>query len=968
MADTGYPRTMARGQAYKPVLTDRHATSADWEVLEVHSVTPPTSQPFHAAVYATADVDDGTVGQLRMRSSAAATTVATATGEWEVTDGRIVRPDGSEAVTAGLNGGVGIGTGAAFTIPASTYIAWAYDRYPGNFKLYSDVWPGDTNVLNGAEVFPGGTISSGNYWSSAPIDAVSPDPQVGQPNIVTLPDRVYAMTGQRSAAAIAHGIATPTDHWHCGIYRVNAHLRNGPPPERFGPITWNGAPTLTAADTAPQYVDRVQELIDLGLIACPEFHDRTAVVGQPDFTVPSGLLADPMLAVTSLSDDYVKDACVFYDALCAAFSASDSVWIGLPNEFCQTGRTTAYDDVIVTLVRRIRGNGFQGIITLPLPRWAGDLAALARGDLETLVDRLATHSADHNIVWEWHNYGDRYDSGGTQSVGTWAQVDADIAACRNGVPGTGRKHAVWMSEYGQPLPIGSGLPHAADGVRLMATDEDGPALGAKWPHLCPTWWSTADNSFDVSYALTYGAANKGNEAGPDPNSTGTNPGTYPWWDVTTPELADEWLTEGGRAHWDLAKTISGSGDSGAAGISPAVPVSAYARNIRLGFEGVPNAPQLLYVEGRRVSGSGGLRLLESKPALVSAPPAELITGSIPTGGGSGGGGGGGTVTASDVRSTYVSATESGSFTILPSWFSPAAQPGDKVVLLGAGPGPSDVSSWSWTFPGTVLTSAGGGTYNPRVIATVVDYNAAGWTVAASGSFRAAAICLTGAVGVAASTPVQAFSPANPASVAHDANAVGLAVNVLNYTTASVTAPTTSPGTHTTVLSTPLVPRQIHVAKIARTTAGTYDPGAATTGPGSEESTAFAIVAQPTASATFPGAPTIPTFNSGSAITLGTLSADIAAAVAAQPAGTHFKLIAGTYTNWSNVRPKTGMHFQSPDSGTATLEGTGKVWAFRAIDATGSSDNVTISCTGTGGIKIQNYGAGTTRAEYGAIQA
>ncbi|MDH5290527.1 MAG: hypothetical protein OEY41_11070, partial [Acidimicrobiia bacterium] len=34
----------------------------------------------------------------------------------------------------------------------------------------------------------------------------------------------------------------------------------------------------------------------------------------------------------------------------------------------------------------------------------------------------------------------------------------------------------------------------------------------------------------------------------------------------------------------------------------------------------------------------------------------------------------------------------------------------------------------------------------------------------------------------------------------------------------------------------------------------------------------------------------------------------------------------------------------------------------------SSDNVTISCTGTGSIKIQNYGSGTTRAEYGAIQA
>lgn len=397
-------------------------------------------------------------------------------------------------------------------------------------------------------------------------------------------------------------------------------------------------------------------------------------------------------------------------------------------------------------------------------------------------------------------------------------------------------------------------------------------------------------------------------------------------------------------------------------VSPAVNVTGFARNIRLGFQGIANTAQLLYVEGRRLDGPGGLRLLQARPTILSAPPGSLITGAPP-----GAGGGGGTA-AADVRSTFVAETEGPSFTILPTWLNPPAQPGDKVVLIGAAPGPSDVASWSWTFPGTLLGQIGGGTYNPRTIVTLVDYNAAGWTVAGSGNFRSAAICLMNTVGVAIGTMSQNFSPINPGGVAHAADAVGLVANILNYTTASVSAPTTSPGTHTTVISTPLVPRQIHVAKIARPTAGTYDPGAATTAGGSEESTAFALVAQPTASSTFPSAPTIPTFNSGSAITLSTLSADIAAAVAAQPAGTHFKLIAGTYTNWSNVRPKTGNHFQSPSSGTAILEGTGKTWAFRAIDATGSSDNVTISCTGTGSIKIQDYGSGTTRAEYGAIQA
>jgi hypothetical protein len=164
-----------------------------------------------------------------------------------------------------------------------------------------------------------------------------------------------------------------------------------------------------------------------------------------------------------------------------------------------------------------------------------------------------------------------------------------------------------------------------------------------------------------------------------------------------------------------------------------------------------------------------------------------------------------------------------------------------------------------------------------------------------------------------------------------------------------------------------VARQIHAAKLARPSAGSYDPNAFSVNSTSEQATAFTLVAQPTSASGAIPAPTVPTFNSGSAVTLSTLSADIAAAVAAQPAGTHFQLVSGTYTNWSDVKPKTGMHFKGPASGTATLEGTGKNYCFRAIDATGSSDNVTISGP-VGSIKIQNYGNGTARAEYGAIQA
>ncbi len=487
------------------------------------------------------------------------------TGVWRVIDGRIVRPDGREMLGAGLNGGVAIGTGASFTIDDDVSIGWAYDGYPGvsvsgSGKRYSDVWAESPQLVNGDECFPGGTISAARYWNHALIDdAAAP---LGT-FIVDLPGRDYALTGVLQADAIAFGIPEPSDHWHCPIFRVNCHIRNGPDAARNGPITWSSAPTLTAAGTVPEYVTRIRDLVDRGIVVCPEYHDRTAVIGQPDYTIPPALLADPMLPVGSLSDGYIKDSILFYDALVAEFTGAENLWMGLPNEFNQDGRTSDYDNVILTLCRRLWGSGWTGITVLPLPRWEGDLAALARGDLDDLVDQLEVYQQGP-IVFGWHNYGDRYDALGVQSVGTWAEVDADIAACRNGVPGSGRKHAVWMSEYGQPVPPGTGLPHAADGVRITATDDDGPALGIRWPHLCCTWWSTADGVFDHSYALTYGAINKGDQTGPDPNSNGDpNGGTFPWWKIVSELAADEWLTPGGRAHWDLAHAVAALDDAGA---------------------------------------------------------------------------------------------------------------------------------------------------------------------------------------------------------------------------------------------------------------------------------------------------------------------------------------------------------------------------------------------------------------------
>lgn len=932
MSRTGYARTMVAAPLHQRPNASRLAAGIDWEVLAIHRATPASSQPWHAAIYAAADVDAGTVGQLRLRSSGAV--AATATGVWSTAAGKIIDPNGSVFQAAGMNGGAPLALGQ-FGSSAGEYVAWTMEGFP-QFTLSTDIWPGQANLFSGNRMFPGGHINGGRYWSNE------------LNTWADLPDRVYALTGVRSADAITLGIAQPTDHWHSRLYRMVCYLRSGA-------LTWEAG--VVADTTVPEYVARARELVDLGLVVAVEDHGFTAA----DATLPSGLVSDPMLAVGSVTDGPVRDTLKLIDAFAAEFpGGSENVWFCLPNEpYTVAATDTRYRDFVKTLAVRLRGKGFTGLLSIPLAHYGQDLHGLAIGSYNTLINELNALNVGP-FVWEFHNYGKRWNAGAS-TIYTYAEMDSDLAQCQ----ANGR--AVWMGEYGQGVPLGSTATGSAtadrEGVLITATNTYGEALGLKYPHICPAWWAIADHTFDRTYSLTYGAANLGNEAGPNPNTTGApNKGTFPMWDV---DGVQDWLTPGGQAHWDLAHLIDSSGAE-VVGVSPPVVVSAYARNIRLGFEGVPSAEQLIYVEGRRISGTGGLRLLDSRATLVSAPPLALRTSTPPPSSSGGGGGGGGTTTASDVRSTFVADTEGTTFTILPSWFSPAAEPGDKIVLLGGAPGPSDVGSFTFTFPGTQLfnTASTATTYNPRLIGTVADYSAGGWTVSGTSNFRAAAICFRDTVGVAASAPVQGFSPQDPGSVANQANAVGVAVSVLNFTTAAVTAPASG---HTTIVSSPLVPRQFHIAKLGLSAAGTYNPAAATAGPGSEESVVVSIVAQPSATAGGIAAPTVPTFNSGSAIALSTLSADIAAAVAAQPAGTHFQLSSGTYTNWSNVRPKTGMHFKGPASGTATLEGTGKVWAFRAIDATGSSDNVTISGP-VGSIKIQNYGGGTARGEYGAIQA
>lgn len=466
-------------------------------------------------------------------------------GPWSVAGGRIIASSGREFVSAGFNGGVTIDVGGlgtqAFGGPSklSGSVAWAWDGLPGNFQVHTDIWPGDANLVGATEVFPGGHVT-------ASPDQYAQGLNSGSGGFTSLPDRVYALTGARSTGAIAAGIAAPADHWHARVYRVAALCR-----PKSG-ITWNTASDVTAAHTIPQYVARARELVDLGLVVSVQHHGLTG----SDIELPAALVANPSLATTDSSlagstFDHLRDALDLLDALCDEFAAEDDFWLGLPNEPHSVGvADTKYRNLVKVFVARARANLFGGIIVVPLAEFCGDLGGLATGAYDTLFDELDTAGIGHNLVVEWHQYGKNTT---TDTVATYAETDAQLTTIR-----AGGRYAVWMSEYGQATPVGTGSagPDAwnREAVLIMATDTYGEPLGRKHRHICPTWWALADGNFDRSYSVTYGPANKGNESGADPHAF-PELGTYPWWDVTSEALAAEWLTPGGQAHWDLAHSI-----------------------------------------------------------------------------------------------------------------------------------------------------------------------------------------------------------------------------------------------------------------------------------------------------------------------------------------------------------------------------------------------------------------------------
>ena len=224
-----------------------------------------------------------------------------------------------------------------------------------------------------------------------------------------------------------------------------------------------------------------------------------------------------------------------------------------------------------------------------------------------------------------------------------------------------------------------------------------------------------------------------------------------------------------------------------------------------------------------------------------------------------------TVTSPTVVGTYAPEDNQTSHTITPSDLTPAPAIGDKVLILTAAVGPSEAATFTWTLPGTVLFEEPGEFFRPRIAGCVVTHTTPGesWVVSASGVFKIVAIALADADQITAGTSFSSTTPTDPPAVTSTPGSLGLAYTALNFTGGTVTNP---PDGHTTVIQTPSAARQRYVASTP-VEGSTYDPGAATVGPGNEQGTAIAITVAPTV-------------ETGEGYRLATDTGDLAAAITA----------------------------------------------------------------------------------------
>ncbi len=110
------------------------------------------------------------------------------------------------------------------------------------------------------------------------------------------------------------------------------------------------------------------------------------------------------------------------------------------------------------------------------------------------------------------------------------------------------------------------------------------------------------------------------------------------WDVLAIYQADP-QTPSGPDNYQAIAMCTADVDTGATGslrlrssngqTSTEVPVTAFARNIRLGATLLADGEQLIYIEGKRTTGTGtgGLRLIDAAVSIVSIPPGSLLDGS-----------------------------------------------------------------------------------------------------------------------------------------------------------------------------------------------------------------------------------------------------------------------------------------------------------------------------------------------------
>lgn len=395
-----------------------------------------------------------------------------------------------------------------------------------------DVWPGEPNIDNGTEVYPGGVVTSANQY----------DVSTSQTRLI--PDRAYALNGQLSQAAANAGITQPPDHWHQKLVRINAVPRGG-----------NSNPNPD--QSIPAYMQGAQELIDLGLVVVMPIHNMT---GQ-NVPLPASFISDPTVDYWNIPDQKHSDAARLIDAMCAQFGTNGSgsgpgtanvkaghMWISLPNEPFTGARNSDYDNHVKTYVRRIRATGAKNIISVPLAQYGQDLGGCADGDYNSLLADLQAEALAYNLIWEWHAYGADYASDVPQWSYYSGQTGYDrILAHIDQAQGHGFK--IWIGEYGKARPATAGNAGAWQGnvgaQEAIATNAWGTPIGELRSVVPCAWHFTGDNSGYELYAMFHGPAPR--------DETNTSGLGVPGWDIDGTNL--DMLTEHGLAHWNVSHAI-----------------------------------------------------------------------------------------------------------------------------------------------------------------------------------------------------------------------------------------------------------------------------------------------------------------------------------------------------------------------------------------------------------------------------